>query len=1005
MRTICGVLLQLLSCISLAFGQAPINHRVLSGNGSDRPTVIASDSNGFIYVAGNTTSGNFPVTNALEAAPPQGALEVSVNGAAFVNSSLNVTSVYAVAASSDGHLVIVSTPNGIMRSTDQGVTWTAALSVLPLCSALAVDPVNPSNTYALLLQSGALYESSDGGVNWQNTGLSFPSNAATQIVINPLTPTTMYVSAGYMVYRSTDGAQSWQPLSIPNSNNSISAIALAPSQPNVLYASASSIFGPVFRSTDGGSTWTQGATNVFAYGPTAMAVDPSAPSTIWLVNGGAAIFESTDGGASFQIVATLNGGNVTLFSVAIDPANPSHLYAAGGYWVSESLDGGQNWSGVGLSAWSLYAAPSRVYTVGGSIPPTVFLAKFDATLSQVIYSTYLWTGAVSGITLDAAGGLYLVGSDSTGSNGIVMKVSAADSSVLYSTALSGAVPNAIAIDADGNAVIAGTASSLAVTKGAYQSTIPGPCTIPINPPDAFPTQESTHAFVAKLNASGALDDATYITGSCGDSAYALALDSAGDVYVAGETYSSDFPVTADAMIAKFPSTYSAGFVAKLSSTGDQLLYSSFLGGGYFSAAHALVLDGAGDVYLAGSTQTSPTTGAARAVSGGGCPQPGLTFVPVIFPPIAGDNPFVMKMTLSAEPPIFLATVGGTCHGEADSIAFDVAGNIWIAGLNVSWDFPTVAPVGGLAQIPPQYLHYYNPQMGFLAELSPTGAAVLSATATDSFGSVAADSTAVYYAGGLGDLNASASPTGNYSALVAEINPAQVAPIFIDEITQYSPLVPAAGRLPSAVAPGEVVRIVGRGIGPQNRAGAKLTASGALATSIGGVQVTFNGVPAPLVAAQATEVDAIAPFELNGLTNAAVQVEYNGQLSNTYTVPAIAQNPDVLAVANSDWSVNSRSNPAQPGSVVVIFLTGLGQTNPPGVDGAINQLPLAQPAVVPAISFVGTYGANVAYLGAAAFEVAGVSQLNVVVGIPSSSQGVLDVTIGNFLAGVTVYVAP
>ena len=89
---------------------------------------------------------------------------------------------------------------------------------------------------------------------------------------------------------------------------------------------------------------------------------------------------------------------------------------------------------------------------------------------------------------------------------------------------------------------------------------------------------------------------------------------------------------------------------------------------------------------------------------------------------------------------------------------------------------------------------------------------------------------------------------------------------------------------------------------------------------------------------------------------------------------------------------------------------LGRTHerlspPPGVDGAINQLPLAQPAVVPAISFVGTYGANVAYLGAAAFEVAGVSQLNVVVGIPTSSQGVLDVTIGNFLTGVTVYVAP
>ena len=207
-----------------------------------------------------------------------------------------------------------------------------------------------------------------------------------------------------------------------------------------------------------------------------------------------------------------------------------------------------------------------------------------------------------------------------------MKVSAADSSVLYATALSGVVPTAIAMDASGNPLIVGTATSLAVTNGAYQSAIPGPCTRQVDPFDAFAIEESTHAFVAKLSTSGALVDATYITGSCGDSAYAKALDSTGAVYVAGETYSSDFPVTADAMIATFPSTYSSAFVAKLSPAGDQLLYSSFVGGGYFSAAHAMALDGAGNVYLAGSTQVSPAAGAAHALSGGGCPfrlSPGL----------------------------------------------------------------------------------------------------------------------------------------------------------------------------------------------------------------------------------------------------------------------------------------------------------------------------------------------------------------------------------------------
>ena len=76
MRTFCGVFLQSLSCINLTFGQALVNHRVLSGNGSDQSTVIATDSSGFAYVARNTTLGSFPVINALHALPPQGALEV-----------------------------------------------------------------------------------------------------------------------------------------------------------------------------------------------------------------------------------------------------------------------------------------------------------------------------------------------------------------------------------------------------------------------------------------------------------------------------------------------------------------------------------------------------------------------------------------------------------------------------------------------------------------------------------------------------------------------------------------------------------------------------------------------------------------------------------------------------------------------------------------------------------------------------------------------------------------
>jgi uncharacterized protein (TIGR03437 family) len=243
--------------------------------------------------------------------------------------------------------------------------------------------------------------------------------------------------------------------------------------------------------------------------------------------------------------------------------------------------------------------------------------------------------------------------------------------------------------------------------------------------------------------------------------------------------------------------------------------------------------------------------------------------------------------------------------------------------------------------------------------------------------------------------------------VAEINPAQAPPIFIDEIVQESPLLPAtAQRPPSPVAPGEIVRILGRGIGPQTQAGAKLTAAGTLATSIGGVTVTFNGVPAPLLAAQAGEIGCIAPFELEGLTSAVVEVQYNGQTSNAYTVSVLQQNPDILAVANSDWTANTPTNPAKSGSQVVIFLTGLGQTIPASSDGAINQLPPAQPQIMPAITVEPVAG-TVTFIGAAVYEVAGVSQLNMIVPtLPAQGSPQLLVSIGSSPGPfATVYVAP
>ncbi|HLY19042.1 MAG TPA: SBBP repeat-containing protein [Bryobacteraceae bacterium] len=217
MRKLCLAALRVLACAAPALGQELLNRQVLSGNGSDQPNVIATDSRGYVYVAGNTTSGNFPVTNALEPQPVQGALEVSEAGAPFVNSGFAASSVSALAASSDGKLVIAGTPSGIFRSGDQGVTWTPAADLLPPAAALAVDPVNSSNAYALL-QNGAFYKSVNGGVNWQTSSAPLPQVYITQIAISPQTPSTLYAWDNYTIYKSTDGAQIWQALWIPGSN-------------------------------------------------------------------------------------------------------------------------------------------------------------------------------------------------------------------------------------------------------------------------------------------------------------------------------------------------------------------------------------------------------------------------------------------------------------------------------------------------------------------------------------------------------------------------------------------------------------------------------------------------------------------------------------------------------------------------------------------------------------------------------------------------------------------
>ena len=185
------------------------------------------------------------------------------------------------------------------------------------------------------------------------------------------------------------------------------------------------------------------------------------------------------------------------------------------------------------------------------------------------------------------------------------------------------------------------------------------------------------------------------------------------------------------------------------------------------------------------------------------------------------------------------------------------------------------------------------------------------------------------------------------------------------------LTPAAAPLPTikgvtnaasyaigSVSPGELVTVFGTNIGPAAAASATTDpTTGKLATTIGGVQVVFNGTPAPMIYASSTQVSAVVPYEMASVANPSVWIKYAGQASNAYQLTTTATAPGLFtqnasgsgpgAILNQDNSVNGPGNRAAKGSIVQVYLTGEGQTSPASVTGAITTATLPAPQVTPA----------------------------------------------------------
>ncbi|MDZ4801395.1 MAG: hypothetical protein SGI92_24825 [Bryobacteraceae bacterium] len=211
----------------------------------------------------------------------------------------------------------------------------------------------------------------------------------------------------------------------------------------------------------------------------------------------------------------------------------------------------------------------------------------------------------------------------------------------------------------------------------------------------------------------------------------------------------------------------------------------------------------------------------------------------------------------------------------------------------------------------------------------------------------------------------------------------------------------ATQAPAAVAPGQSITITGYGFGPVTGISARATAAGAYETRLADTRVLFDGVPAPMLFLRSDQINAVAPYSLTGRISTRLQVEQGGNLwSLPVDLRVVESQPGLFTVGgsgrgqasavNQDFNPNSSLNPAERGSLITIFGTGEGQTDPPGQDGRVITSDLRRP-ILPVTALIGGRPAEVLYIGSASGLVSGVFQANL--RVPTDIQpGILPVQI-------------
>jgi uncharacterized protein (TIGR03437 family) len=934
--------------------------KTFGGSGSNNVVAAATDSAGNLYIAGTTSSLDFPVASAAQRNAGASTL-VRINAATNAAEKLYSPSLTAAAnfvADPRNPQTLYATNGGaVIRSTDAGSTWAFLSQVAPGASATSLA-ASGNILYAGTPTQGA-FKSGDGGLTWTaiSDGIP-PAGDGTlniyQLWADPKSPQLLFAYTYRGLMRSTNGGAAWTPVTSPVAT--LTALTFDPLVPGTLYL-AGYVAGSqsLYKSTDNGQTFTPLQPLPDLSGPTSLIADPSHAGVLY-AGSFSGIYQSVDSGLTWVRKAA---GLIThAFLLAADPNSPALYANLSNYGIVKSTDSFTTTTPIGPPETRLrqiLVAGPNVF-VWAETSTDVFAVKLDPN-GNVVYSTYFGGSAddtAAAMAVGPDGSMYVTGTTwsidfpaTKGAFATALAAGSTSSTFLFKLNPDGSPgwatyfadmkskASSVAVDAAGHPYIGGSAQgNLPTTPGAYQTTFQQTetCTGMIG---CFPGP--TSAFVAKFDSAGAsLVYSTYIPTDDHQNtvtdAKALVLDANGNAWLA-----------------------SRGNVVELNAAGSALLASTLEPNINIAA---LALDSNSNVYAAGSASAGflATPGAFQPV-----PQPA---VPTLPGEISGGGGDAFAIKWDGHLSKLAATlIGGELTDAAGSIAIDKAGNAIVCGSTDSKGFPTHAP----------FQTGFSVRSGFVAGLDSSLSHLLFSTYLGDDRPFEARGVGldgdgnILLAGSM--LNASSLFIGGdpgQSFNVASTVAANKIALSPSPAPRLDSVVNLASKLAGAVAPGETVMAVGSGFGPD-------------------AQLLVDGSPLNGLTGTATTLVAAMPESAKIAGAFVMQVSTGWTLSNPVFVAAAPAAPGIYStdgsgvgqgyILNSDGTLNSPANPVAQGSPITIVATGVGGFT---LDG-----PYAVTALAPAVFIDGFYANGIAaFMGPVAGIPGDVYQLSVFVPDPA-----------------------